>query len=145
MDKLLVLMFMLFCHFVADYQVQGILANMKQKSWWIGSVPDLHKTKYKNDYKAALIAHSFEWSFIMMLPLFYEVYYGVYGFEYYSVVTVVTYIALLIGNTIAHYFVDNAKANKNSINLIEDQLLHLSQVIVTWVVFMSFTWRFFYY
>ena len=46
--KVLVLFAMLFCHIVDDYYLQGILASMKQKSWWEANAP---VPLYKNDYK----------------------------------------------------------------------------------------------
>jgi hypothetical protein len=33
-----------------------------------------------------------------------------------------------------HFFVDNLKCNRLVINLIEDQLFHLSQIILTFLV-----------
>ena len=38
--KILVLFLMLFLHVVDDYYLQGILASMKQKSWWQKNAPD---------------------------------------------------------------------------------------------------------
>lgn len=31
-----------------------------------------------------------------------------------------------------HYFIDDQKANKKEINLVEDQLWHLLQIVLTW-------------
>ena len=61
-----VLMWMLFMHIVDDYYLQGILAKMKQKSWWKDNAP---QDIYKNDYIVALIMHSISWAFCIMLPL----------------------------------------------------------------------------
>ena len=62
---------MLFLHILADYNLQGILASMKQKEWWINTYNvNINKTKYRYDYKAALLVHSFIWSFIVCLPFF---------------------------------------------------------------------------
>ena len=47
MIKLLLLM--IFAHIVDDYYLQGILASMKQKSWW--TKQEGYKSLYKNDYK----------------------------------------------------------------------------------------------
>lgn len=136
MDKILLLFIMLFMHVFADYQMQGILANMKQKSWWKSQVPEVDKTKYKNDYKAALLAHSFEWAFVMMLPILYNIYYRLWGFDGHSVLVGSVYILLLALNTIVHYEIDDAKANKRQINLKEDQMLHVGQVVFTWLAFI---------
>ena len=59
---------MIFCHIVDDYKLQGILASMKQKDWW---VEQIGFTKlYKYDYIVALLVHSFSWSFMILLPFF---------------------------------------------------------------------------
>lgn len=99
-------------------------------------VPEVDKTKYKNDYKAALLAHSFEWAFVMMLPILYNIYYRLWGFDRYSILTGSAYIVLLIWNTAIHYEIDDAKANKKQLNLKEDQLLHVGQVVFTWLAFI---------
>ena len=39
----------------------------------------------------------------------------------------------------AHACIDNEKANKKSINLIEDQLAHIAQILITWLGFMIIT------
>ena len=35
MSKIFILLFMIMMHIVDDYYLQGILASMKQKSWWM--------------------------------------------------------------------------------------------------------------
>ena len=113
---------MLFLHILADYNLQGILASMKQKEWWINTYNvNINKTKYRYDYKAALLAHSFMWSFIICLPfLFYKL-----DLAFIIVVTI---------NTIIHDIVDDLKANKKKINLIQDQRFHFYQIIISAVV-----------
>ena len=44
-------------------------------------------------------------------------------------------IISIVINTIIHALVDNEKANKFRINLIQDQLIHIVQVVVTWSVY----------
>ena len=46
----------IFCHIVDDYYLQGILASMKQKTWW--PKQEGYRDLYKNDYKMALFIHS---------------------------------------------------------------------------------------
>lgn len=116
----IILFLMIFLHVIDDFCIQGIMASMKQKSWWqehpIGSNP-----KYKNDYIAALFAHSFSWSFMIMIPIL------IWGqWEW----------PILIANMLTHAVIDNAKANKFQINLIQDQTYHLIQIIATWLVFV---------
>lgn len=118
--KDIVLFLMIFLHIVDDFCLQGIMASMKQKSWWqkdpVGSQP-----KYKNDYIAALFAHSFSWSFMIMLPVML---WGQWEWP------------ILLANMFTHAAIDDAKANKMQINLIQDQTCHLIQILMTWLVFV---------
>ena len=52
----LILFSMLFLHLIADYNLQGILAQFKQKKWWKENYP---QAQYKNDQMIALAEHSF--------------------------------------------------------------------------------------
>lgn len=114
-DKLFMLMVMIFCHIVDDYYLQGWLASAKQKSWWKQNAPD---KLYEHDYVMALFMHSFSWTFMIMLfP------------------TLVYYkwsISLFIVNLFIHMIVDDMKANQKRINLIQDQLTHIVQILLTW-------------
>lgn len=126
----LVLITMIFLHAIADYSLQGILATMKQQKWWHDNFPD-QRLKYRNDYKVALCMHSFEWSFMIMLPAFVQMIFSDITFA-----MVAIYVVLIIDNTSFHMVVDDMKANEKKINLIEDQLLHLIQVVVTWLLWL---------
>lgn len=113
----------LFAHVIADYTLQGIgiIASMKQKKWWEENYP---QKLYKNDYKAALACHSFMWSFVVHIPLIL--------FRYESIIIVSIFI-----HTIIHYIIDDLKANKYELNLIQDQILHLVQLItITFVALL---------
>lgn len=122
--KILILFIMLFLHLVDDYYLQGILASMKQKKWWEEQTID---PKYKNDYKIALAEHAFSWTFMIMLPAMVSIFYNK---SYYESTMVYTFCFIL--NCIIHGIVDDLKANKLKINLVQDQLIHIVQVIVTW-------------
>jgi len=117
--KLLILFAMIFAHIVDDYYLQGILAKMKQRKWWEENAPD---KMYRYDYIVALITHAFSWSFMIILPTL------LISDEWF------TMCIFIIINTILHAYIDNAKANRHSINLIADQLCHLIQIIGLWVV-----------
>ena len=123
MIKILILM--IFCHIIDDFVLQDKFTYLKQKSWWIKACKDdgLPFDKYKNDYKMALFEHSLEWSIAIILPIVF-------------LCNVSGWILLLsvIINTIIHYIVDNAKANQLRLNLIQDQLAHFIQIIVTWAL-----------
>ena len=115
---------MIFCHIVDDYYLQGWLASAKQKSWWEKNAPE---KLYKYDYLAALFMHSFSWSFMIMLPP-----------------TIALMVAggiwkpvLLIVNLMIHMFVDNLKANEKKINLVQDQIIHVIQIIFTWWILIG--------
>ena len=117
--KLFILFVMIFAHIVDDYYLQGILASLKQKTWWENQKS--YKPMYKYDYIVALIMHAFSWSFMISLPILYL------GFTKWIVVAIIL-------NTIIHGIVDDLKANKGKINLIVDQSIHIIQIVITWVL-----------
>ena len=124
--KLIILLTMLFLHIVDDYYLQGILAQMKQKSWWEKNAPD---KLYKNDYKVALLEHAFSWTFMIMLPITVTM---IIQNNYINTI----YITFFIMNWILHTVIDHLKANKKIINLVVDQSCHILQIVVTWIVFV---------
>lgn len=118
-----VLALMVLAHLVADYTLQGCLANLKQKKWWddqLKGAPDATKHKYRNDYKVGLICHSLYWSLIVCLPLV------VFNSWVYA------FMSFWQGGI--HYLVDNAKANHYSISLVTDQICHAIQILSVWSV-----------
>lgn len=110
---------MIFLHIIDDFCLQGVLARLKQKDWWKNQ--EHYSELYKNDYIISLIMHSFEWSFMIMLPIALKL-----KFE----ITLV-YVLILGINCIIHCLIDDLKANKYKINLIQDQLAHIVQIIIT--------------
>lgn len=124
MNKPFVLLWMIFMHIVDDYRLQGILASMKQKSWW--REHPQYKPKYQYDYIVALLMHSFSWAFMIMLPIMI-----VNGFG----VTFNMILALAV-NLLVHGIVDDLKANKMKINLWQDQAIHILQIVVTFLIFV---------
>ena len=110
---------MIFLHIIDDYYLQGILAQMKQKKFWKEQAPD---ELYKYDYIWALIMHAFSWTFMIMLPLIFV-----------SLISPAFYIIFVV-NLAVHAYVDNLKANKHKINLWQDQLIHLAQIILTFII-----------
>ena len=113
-----ILVLMLLGHLVADYTLQGWLANGKQESWWKkvcgGVIPD----KYKHDYIAALVCHSLYWSIFVCSPFYASSH----------------FLSAIILNTAVHTIVDDLKANRKRINLMQDQLIHLGQILLTFAV-----------
>lgn len=130
MKDILLLFIMIFLHIFADFNLQGVLASMKQKKWWARKFvnqSEFDRSKYKNDYKAALLAHSFEWAFIVTIPLLRKAYLYSNNWIY-----TLQYVILLSVNVYWHFVIDNDKANNHKLNLIEDQILHLLQIGFTW-------------
>ncbi len=123
MSKLYIIMLMLFMHIIDDYRLQGILASMKQQSWWKENAPD---KKYKNDYIVALLMHSFSWAFMIMLPVA----------AYLNFSTGTAFYIALFTNCFIHAIVDHMKANKYVINLVQDQTIHVIQIIITGCCFL---------
>lgn len=105
-------------HLVADYCLQGCLADLKQKVWWQKQVYQYERSKYKYDHIAGLACHSLMWSLITYLPLLLICTDGVFAF-------------IIIVNALVHARIDDLKANKFSFNLCEDQILHIVQIILT--------------
>lgn len=123
-NKIFILLSMIFLHIIDDYKLQGILANMKQKTWW--KQQNEYKNLYKNDYIPALIEHSFSWTFMVMLPIAISLKFDIGWWA----------IAYIV-NMIVHAFVDDLKANKFKINLVIDQSIHIVQIVVTWLIFIG--------
>ena len=127
MIKLLLLM--IFAHIVDDYYLQGILASMKQKSWWKEHYPE---EKYECDYTAALWMHSFAWSFMIHIPV-------VVVLLYRNMMTVQNSLVLSIlfwTNHWIHYLVDDLKANSKVLNLWQDQTIHVVQIFATHAIWV---------
>ena len=123
MNAAFVLLWMIFFHVVADYNLQGWLASAKQKSYWEANAPE---ELYKNDYVCALIMHRISWSFMIMIPIAYYLDFTI-GQEF---------IIMFAINVIFHVLIDNTKANWKLINLWHDQLFHIMQIILTFVCFV---------
>ena len=123
MIKILLLMF--FCHIIDDFVLQDKFTYLKQKSWWIKTCKDegLSIEKYGKDYIMALFEHSLEWSIAIMIPAIF-------------LLNINSYLLLVLVaiNTIIHFIVDNAKANQLRLNLIQDQLIHFIQIIITFLI-----------
>ena len=115
-DKILILAAMILGHILADYNLQGWLASAKQRKYWKENAP---KKMYQYDYIMALFMNSFCWTCLIMIPVLISerhIYFWILAFL----------------NTVIHMYVDNEKANKETINLVEDQIIHLIQIFLTW-------------
>lgn len=99
-------------HVVADFNLQGMLGNLKQKSWWQQNYSD---EMYKGDYKTAGWVHACSWAALTFLPF----------------CTTRFYFWAVAVNAVIHYFIDDQKANKRTINLTVDQFMHFAQIVLT--------------
>ena len=116
-----VLVGMFLCHLLADYPLQGWLAQAKAKSYWANSAKD-----NRNDWIAALAGHAIMWGILVMAPVAIASNFQLDWF----------WVALPI-NIVLHYIIDNQKANKRQINLIQDQCLHVVQILITWDIWIN--------
>ena len=117
------LILMILLHIIDDFVLQTkSLANLKQKKWWKKQKLE-NPIQYKDDYLCALFIHGLSWSAMVHIPFL---------FVYYNDLTL---IVSFISQAIIHAIIDNKKANKGEINLIEDQAMHLVQLMVIWLTF----------
>jgi len=118
-----ILVMMLFMGIVDDFYLQPIiLSKLKQKKFWLENAPD---KQYRYDHIMAGLIHAFSWTVMILIPLWW---YGLLpsGWLFVSVIAV---------NTLVHAYIDNMKANQLRINLWTDQLLHVGQILITWLAF----------
>ena len=125
MNNTFIFLLMIFCHIVDDYYLQGWLASAKQKKYWEENAPD---KMYRYDYIWALIMHSFSWAFMVMLPVAFFMDFNI-GFDF---------VIVFILNVMIHAVTDDAKANRKKINLIQDQMVHILQIIATFLCLVVF-------
>ena len=122
----LILLSMIFMHIVDDFYLQGKLAQFKQKLFWT----QFENPIYRNDYKIALALHAFSWSFCIHFPIVLHI---LYCDGYYSPIF---FLLSFVINWIIHIIVDDLKANQLKINLVQDQLTHIGQIIITWIIYI---------
>ena len=99
-------------HFIADFNLQGMLGNLKQKDWWKKNYP---QRLYESDYITSGIIHALYWSILTFIPFCFNPY----------------FIDIVYSNAIFHYIVDHLKANNLCISLTTDQILHATQIVTT--------------
>ena len=122
---MMILLTMIFLHIINDYNLQGWLASAKQKQWWIDNAP---QEKYEHDYICALLMHSFSWTFMVMLPLSL--------IEWHNITS--DFLLIFVFNFFIHAIVDYLKANVKAINLIQDQTIHIVQILITyWILYLG--------
>ena len=124
MNNGLLLIIMFFLHVLAEFNLQGMMEEMKRKDFW-----KKYDRKYQFDYTIVLIGHSFQWAFVLHLPIII-----------YCIVTkeLETYCNFsIVANTFIHAIIDTSKENDKRLNLIQDQFCHILQIIATWAIFCN--------
>ena len=127
---LLTLIAMMFMHVVDDYYLQGCLAKMKQKKWWMEECKNqnLNFSNYENDYRVALVIHGFSWACCVHLPIL------ICMICRHNINSIFIFISILV-NALIHSIIDDLKANKLKINLGFDQGLHFSQLMMIFILY----------
>lgn len=77
--------------------------------------------KYRHDYACALYIHSLMWAIIVCAPL-----YDWSGLVY-----------MIPLNAFVHCIIDDMKCNSLRLNLIQDQMLHALQILVTLMIYIA--------
>lgn len=106
---------MLAMHVIEDFHIQGKMADMKQSSFW-----EKYDSRYGGDYIPVLILHGIEWSVLVALPLMVAD-----GFQ-----TSAGLVVLIFVNALLHSYIDHLKCNEFRINLIQDQAIHITQIVL---------------
>ena len=109
--------FMVLMHLVADYTLQGWLENGKQVSWWRDLFKGSKLDKYRHDYIVALACHSFYWSIMVCSPFYADPLFSL----------------MVVSHATIHGVVDDMKANRGILNLVQDQAIHLIQIVMIYV------------
>lgn len=119
-----IILTMIILHIFADFCVQKWcgLDEFKQVRFW-KEHPIGREKKYRYDYLMASFLHSISWAYITFLPLL------IFGLISMNKVWIFNVIVII--NTLIHAVIDDIKANKLKINLVQDQGLHLLQIIVS--------------
>ena len=130
----LLLMTMIFFHILGDFKLQGILAEMKQKTFYSNKY-HYRVNMYRFDHIAALLMHAFSWTFMVYIPgIVYLILMGKWGmFEN----EWIAYLIFFIMHMLIHSLVDHLKANLYFINLFTDQTIHILQIIIIWITFIK--------
>lgn len=109
------LLLMLTMHIIEDFHIQGKMADMKQSSFW-----EKYDSRYGGDYIPVLILHGIEWSVLVTIPLMVAD-----GFQ-----TSAGLVVLIFVNAFLHSYIDHLKCNEFRINLIQDQTIHITQIVL---------------
>ena len=122
MLKSYIFIFMLFAHCIGDYILQkDFISKAKRKSFWL-NIKDEKVDTFA--YLSILCVHAFIWSFCIHLPL-------ILFLPQSNIIVVSIFINFLI-----HGIIDDLKANRNKISMTIDQLIHVLQIVITYILFI---------
>ena len=131
--KVFIFIAMVLLHILEDFHLQGILANMKQKSWWQSECVKLgityESSKYRRDYVVSLIIHALENSIFITLPLIIDGLIATFTTNPNNSLFI-GWAFIIFANTVVHAIIDDFKCNSKGINLIVDQILHFIFIIL---------------
>lgn len=85
---------------------------------------------YKYDYIMALAEHAFSWTCSIHIPVL------VYAYVFQDFKSLYVYIIVFLVNWAIHAITDHYKANLHKINLIQDQSIHIVQIIISWLIYI---------
>lgn len=135
MTPLKLYLLVLLLHFISDFTLQGMLSNLKWKSWWIEQCNKMEREmktewgtpkewfhKYRFDYICGMIVHSLYWTLFTFAPIILKL------------TNSIDIFWLVVLNAGFHYWVDDMKANKWKFNLCQDQTLHFLQITFSFLV-----------
>lgn len=135
----------IFLHVYSDFYAQGWLSQAKCKEWWRKQEDASYIVKdaspqrraiyplYELDYWGMLIAHSAHWAFYILLPSLVYGFFNASNIDFFGFAGTIVFVC----NVFVHACIDNWKANAKLINLLEDQALHIIQIIVTIIIMFS--------
>ena len=127
--SLLLLLFAVFLHVVGDFYLQNSsMSSFKSQSYWKSQYPNDRRQYY---FIGGLILHSFVWSFLVVLP---EIVYMILHSNQIRYVDSIILTTIVIVNTVIHAILDHIKTNMGKIGTIQDQLLHLGQITLTYII-----------
>lgn len=131
--KAFIFIAMVLLHILEDFHLQGILANMKQKSWWQSECVKLgityESSKYRRDHVVSLIVHALENSIFITLPLIIDGLIATFTTNLNNGLFI-GWAFIIFANTVVHAIIDDFKCNSKGINLIVDQILHFIFIIL---------------
>ena len=122
MDWFLTLPLMVLLHVMEDFHIQGRMADMKQKAFW-----KPYGEMYARDHIPVLLLHGFEWSMFVSLPILITSWSSVSA----------GFMAVVVANGLIHSLVDHLKCNSLKLSLVQDQAIHITQIVAVLAVWES--------